>query len=586
LRVIAAERAALAAWRAATGAESPAELVAAVARAGGAPDVAVQEFCASVGIARPGAGGVHPRVPDVLGGPAALGMVHQTALPRTGRRRGGVFYTPRGLARTVVDRAISAAGVPGTACDPAVGGGAFLLAVADAAVTAGRDPAVVVAGLWGADIDPVAVEVSRLALRWWAADHGVDDDPAGRLVVADALAGIPTWRDAPAGFDLVVGNPPFLSQLRGRAVRTEGRRAVLVERFGPAAGGYVDDAALFLLAALDLTAAGGSVALLQPVSVLTAEHAEGTRAAVERRAVLREVGDPGTGWFDASVEVCTVHLDVPAEAPEASYGASKSWADRLAEARGLPAVDVAAWTSRGSLGDVARVTSAFRDQYYGLVPAVTDGPRPGQPRLITVGSVGLLRDEHGRRPVRFARRRWAAPTVDLEVLEATSPRVAAWVRGLLHPKVVVAPQGRLLTCAVDPDGTIVPSVPLSAVSPLEGGHDAVSPWHLAAVLLSPPVSALVARRYVGSGLGPETLRLPARALRDLPLPGHRARWDRVAANLADLATLDNPRRRTEDLVVAGTPMCRMYDVDAAELVPWWAERVRATLRPLTGPGPG
>lgn len=582
----AAARAAVAAWRRALPGAAAAEVVATFACAAGAPAAAVEAFTDAVGVASVRSGGPSPQPPEGIDSPAFLGVLFEATLPRPSRRRTGTFYTPPALARTVVNAALRTAPSAVCICDPTVGGGAFLLAAADALVAAGRAPADVAGNLWGADVDATAVAVARLALRWWAARHGVEDDPAERIVVADALATRPPWTAAPDGFDLVVGNPPFLSQLRGGAVRDADRRATLVERFGPPAGGYVDDAALFLLAALELAGPAGRVALVQPESVLTAAHAGPVRARIDGRADLVEVWDPGPGWFDASVRVCVVELaarpavDGVDGHPPGDAG-TVSWGRRLAAARGVPAVDVTRWRTQGRLAAVARVVSGFRDQYYGLVPAVTDDDRPGLPRLVTTGGIGLLRCDRARRPVRFARRTWTAPVVDVGVLDTTAPAVASWVRTLLVPKVIVAPQGRMLLCAVDPDGSVVPSVPTTSVVALDDAPEPVTPWHLAAVLLAPPVTALVAAEHTGSGLARDTLRVPARALRELPLPADRRSWDVTADRLRALSRLDDPVGRADGLVALGPDLCGMYGVDPTDLVGWWAARIGATVRPLT-----
>lgn len=576
----AAGRAAVAAWRRALPDATAAELVVAFARAAGAPAAAITTFVDAVGVDAVPVVRTMPSV-DVGIDPAFfLGMVSEVGTVRASRRRAGLFYTPEALARRVTTAALSSP-PPLRVCDPTAGGGAFLLAAADALVGAGCPPADAVRALWGADVDPTAVEVARLALRWWAARHGVDDDPAGRVVVGDALGARPPWTGIDDGFDLVVGNPPFLSQLRGATVRDAARREVLVGRFGPAARGYVDDAALFLLAALDLVRPGGRVALIQPESVLTAAQAAPVRRLVEERAEVLGVWDPGEGWFDASVRVCVIELTARPGPALARGEGSPTWGRRLAAARGVPDVDPAQWHSGGRLDDVARVVSGFRDQYYGLVPAVTEEQRPEFPRLVTVGSVDLLRCDRARRPVRFARRVWDAPHVDLDHLGTRAPPVAAWVRDLLVPKVVVAPQGRMLLSAVDVDGSAVPSVPLISIIGRSDCAEPVTPWHLAAFLLAPPVTALVATEHAGSGLARDGLRVPGRALRTLPLPGDRSSWDVTADRVQSVAAIDDPARRAAALVALGPDLCAMYGLRADDLVSWWAERVRSTVRPLT-----
>src|SRR5690606_17819255 len=116
--------------------------------------------------------------------------------------------------RAVPDRA--AAGL-GPVVDPSCGGGAFLLAAADRLVALGSAPGDAVAALRGRDVDPTAVAVTEAALWWWAARRDASTRPDVR--VRDALL------DDVDAAGAVVGNPPFLGQLRSSTSVDADRRA-------------------------------------------------------------------------------------------------------------------------------------------------------------------------------------------------------------------------------------------------------------------------------------------------------------------------------------------------------------------------
>ena len=214
-----------------------------------------------------------------------------------------------GLA--LADRSIGPPAAP-TICDPAVGGAAFLLAAARRLARAGYTRRAILTDLlWGADVDPGAVDVARAALRAWAAEDGTDVDPL-HLVVADPLAvGPQAWPDAPhAGFDLVVGNPPFLSPLDAGTPRSSPHGLRLQALAGSSVAPYADTAALFLLTGCALAAPGGRVAMILPESILAARDAGPVRRAVLARAALVGLWWAGEPVFDAGVQVCAAVLEV------------------------------------------------------------------------------------------------------------------------------------------------------------------------------------------------------------------------------------------------------------------------------------
>ena len=84
-----------------------------------------------------------------------------------------------------------------------------------------------------------------------------------------------------------------------------------------------------------------------------------------------------------------------------------------------------------TLGDIATFTADFRDQYYGLVGAVSDDG--DGPPLITSGLIEPGRVLVGRRQVRFAKQRFAAPRVDLAVAVADAAALGGAAAGAEDP---------------------------------------------------------------------------------------------------------------------------------------------------------
>lgn len=548
-------------------------------------------------------------IPREVARPDVLGLLHEELLDQRTRRRGGAFYTPSDVASVVVHWGLGLGSSPSgcgagedaphqprakagrvpVVCDPAVGGGVFLLAVADALVGRGLDPEVVVRDcLIGADVDPVAVAVSEAALALWCAGRGVP-----RLVVADALTlDVRQWPERP---DVVVGNPPFLSQLGLATARSREQARELERRLGNGMGGYADTAALFWVMACRLVRPGGRVALILPQSTLAARDARGARRAVLDEGTLEVLWFPGRALFAASVDVCIAvvhkHGDECANSDETAplrtctgvpprihhqggvahdeLRDAANWSHLIADAMDVPPVVLQ--DNGETVGDRWHVVADFRDQYYGVAPFVVDDPdhqldEHRYPRLVTVGLVDPARCRWGLVPARFARRGWKAPRVDLEALEAAGT-LGTWARARLVPKVVVATQTSVLEAAVDEGGVWLPSTP--AISVLAERDDL---WHVAAVLSAPPVSVWAIRAAAGSALARGGLKLRATQVRDIPLPRKREWWNRAAGLMEEACRIVDPIEARRALLASGAACTTAYGL-GAEITEWWSSRL-------------
>ncbi|WP_208029630.1 HsdM family class I SAM-dependent methyltransferase [Rhabdothermincola sediminis] len=533
--------------------------------------------------------------------PDLLGIAHQALQERDARRRAGAFYTPAPvalrLARLVLedlDRAVRV-------CDPACGGGAFLLAAGRVLESRGLSRRHIVEDLlWGVDLDPRSLAVAELALVRWAAEAGERVERTN-LAVADGLCrGLDAWPGSAEPFDAVLGNPPFQSQLASRTARTAEQAAALRQRLGDVASGYADSSSLFLATAVELVRDGGRVALVMPESFLAARDARPARRYVLRHAALRGLWLAEGAVFDASVRVCAPVLERrprggqrpdepirrwvgtamepvdPAPIPLGALDTAPTWSGLIADRRGVPPVELDT-PGRGRLGDLARATAGFRAQYYGIGPHVVDAgvgasgpPAEGLAPLVTAGAIDPLRCLWGQRPVRFAGQRWTAPVVDLEALRRADPDLARWADSVLVPKVVVATQTRVLEAAVDETGGWWPSVPVVAVT-----ADPEDLWAVAAILLAPPVSAWAMARVAGAALSADAVKLAAREVLEIPLPSRRRPWERAAALLRDgaaAASVGDGSRWRALLVRAGAVMTEAYGAGERCLA-WWEARL-------------
>lgn len=491
---------------------------------------------------------------EVIDGPHDLGRIHESAVDASTRVTRGAWYTPQWLAEQLVASTVDRVG---TVVDPACGGGVFLLAAADRLRDLGASPRRIVGDLLvGFDIDPVAVMVTEAALWLWSVEAGEAAVAGEAIMVGDPLldAVLPT-------VDFVVGNPPFLGQLRADTADDRDRRAALRSRWGSAVQPYTDTSWLFLLAGIDAVRAGGAVTLVLPQSVLAARDAEMIRDQVDAVASLEDCWVDDGATFAASVHCCAPRLRRTAS------GTPNDWTRPLLTATGVPDVDP---VSDGVLGDVATAIGGFRDEYYGLVDAVAeDGVGP---QLVTSGAIDplLLRAT----PTRFAKRAWTTPTIDPAKVVG---RAALWMSQQAQPKLLVASQTRVLEAIVDPDGTLLGGVPVIVVRP----HAEQAPmlWHLAAAIHAPVMSAWILRHTAGTALTGDACRPTAALIAALPLPSDRVAWDEAAAhahalsNLVTSAPADDLDRRGAQWDAFAVVADRAYGVDDPELRLWWKSRL-------------
>lgn len=512
-----------------------------------------------------------------------------------GRRRRGVHHTPRPVAEVVVRMVFEGTAVDGatTVCDPAAGGGALLLAAGDSLVAAGVDRRRAVRNLVGVDVDPLAAATTEAALTLWA--HGA---PGGVCHVADALSRPAEAWEQPA---VVVGNPPFLSQLRVATARPQGRP--LRHDLACLAGPYTDTAALFAALAVDVVAPGGRVGLVLPRAFLAARDAGPARAATLRTTTLHHVWLPGMPTFAADIDVCvpvwsrralddrgmaavppvrrSVGLPPMAVPPAPAMGTKRATWSLLLHGLGdepeVPALD--GLRSSGTLGDVGEVRAGFRDQYYGLIPFVVDDPDgtfddTTHAPLVTSGLIDPAASGWGRRPARYAGRRWAAPRVDLAAVataavDAAGGALARWVAAKRVPKVLVAAQTRAIEAVADVDGTWLPSTPVATVVPGAGRV-----WHTLAVFVGPVATAWAFNHQRGGGLSRDALRLSPASLRAIPLPSDTEAWDVAACSLqAAQAQATGAEERRSLLASAARSMTTAYHLDPEPLTAWWLTRL-------------
>ena len=444
------------------------------------------------------------------------------------RKALGAWYTPPELVEVVVKGVLDDFGRiwrggsrPVRVIDPACGDGRLLDAVR------------VGLHLLGHQVDGVGCDVDAEALA--RIDH-----PSISVVHADALS-----REWGADrFDIVIGNPPFLSQMatgtsRGGSSRHGG-------------GPYANAAAEFLSLAVRLADPDGSaIGLVLPQSVLAARDVGPVRAEIDRSATRTWSWwqQDQRGLFDAAVNVCALGFTRPGHGEPDSFG----WTQVVTARLGVPDLRIARFDVDGRIADRADLNANFRDEYYALVDAVSDDA--DGPPLVTSGLIDPGRSLWGTRTVKFAKRNHDHPRVDLSKLDGRFP---AWAARKLVPKVLVANQTRVVEAVADVEGAWLPGVPVVSVTPLVDDPDpGATVRRIEAVLTSPVASLWCWHLGAGTGMSATSVRLTPEVLGDVPWP---------VGDLDDAVTA----LAQGDVLGCGSAVMEAFGVaDDGDLFNWW-----------------
>lgn len=504
--------------------------------------------------------------------PWILGLLHEQAVSELNRDARGAWYTPeivvRGLTKLAFDEANF---LPQVVLDPTCGGGAFLLAAMDEMVSRGVAPAIAITRVRGMDIDADAVQVCKLALKFWARVNRFEFDEAleKNIVLGNALSDIPeSWTCK----RIVLGNPPFGSPLHSGVldqVAIDFRVANI-----NLMGSLADMAAMHLLRSVQQSADGSVVSMIQPLSVVSARDLRYLRKHLDEDSPLTAIWVAKKALFEASVKACATVLRVGGSKGPVSLARGKDviveqkadyspWnilaADALGAPQGINADELE------TLGTITNATAGFRDEYYGLTGACKEWDLDSEPvnKLVTVGSIDPLWCFWGKSEIQFANQRWIKPWVDPELIPE---KTVAWVKRQFKPKILLATQAKTLEPVIDFDGNFVSVTPLIIVEPEPGYLEKV-----AAVFLAPPVVLWAWRKWFGAAMSLGSIKLSAKQVLQLPLPSNLDLWEQAANLITKDDLLSESAARALSIRVAEI-MNSAYGADQ-EIFDWWSSRL-------------
>jgi hypothetical protein len=325
-----------------------------------------------------------------------------------------------------------------------------------------------------------------------------------------------------AGFDVVLGNPPFVNAIEGGI--NEGLKRLL--RFThPHIGGTADLSYYFLSAALMHVRKGGRIGLVQPRALLNATPASALRSGLPAGfrpnllyAPPRSDFFAGPAVFIALVvlgpdEVCLVSRDVePATAVwKKGVIANDNWwlaIGQLLEGHG----DEPTWEGP-SVGDVFTVVASMTTaDAYDVAGAVNDECQGSFPKLVTTGLIDPGLCLWGKVTCRYLKRDYQCPRINEShpLTNSLRRRIAESRR----PKILVAGLSKRVECFVDRAGEYVGAV--STYSVFHPTDDVAALEALCAELLSEESSRRFVAELGGSAMGGGNTTMKKSFLASLP----------------------------------------------------------------------
>lgn len=514
------------------------------------------------------------------------------------RKRQGVYYTPPDLVQYAVRQTLARCPALPTVVDPACGGGAFLLAVFDELrrrlpSQAPEARCLVLKTLYGIDLDAQAVAVTRLSLllKWvegvemtgsrgegWQPEGGFPD-LRQTICCGNALVEQPEVLDRGekersldwgsvfpevwklGGFDVVLGNPPYLDAEQMSRYRPALRR-YCTRRYRSAIGNW-DLFCVFIEKALELCRPGGLHSFVVPNKLIAADYTAPVRSLLSYDHRLHSVRDYSrVPVFSAAVYplVYVVQKTPPDPSQPVCYEqmrdlsaiAQQVWLDyathlwppeqpwRLVVSSAQVSLFARLQEKGRSLGHWATVTGAATvAEAYAIQALVQEGqPESEGLRLVNSGTLDRYWMAWGQKPLRYLGDRYLRPVIAPGDFARLPPKR---LHQATQPKIVIAGMTRHLECALDAQGRVLAGKSTSVV------QSTLDLRLVLGVLNSHLINQFFVTTFAGNSLQGGYLRIGPPQLRCIPLPPdieQPGRGDRLVELVDQMQQLHHQRTAT------------------------------------------
>ncbi len=510
------------------------------------------------------------------------------------RKIGGIYYTPKSIVQfivqTGVDAALAATSSP-SILDPACGGGLFLLAAYQYLLdqrlkqylTQGCQPGQIehqqsewrlslterqqiLQLLHGVDIDPQAVQITQLSLWLKLLEHptvqrermalpdlsqtirhgnalvALNADSNHQAASIEQIPAAFNWKTcfpdifAAGGFDLVIGNPPYINA-ESMSAHLPDWRSYCTAHYQTARGSW-DLFCIFIEKALQLSRIGGFSSLVVPNKLLSAEYAGATRMMLTETSHIIHLRDYSiVSVFAASIypivyltektfstsTASTLYQQMQTiDQVQSSYRVhlhnslypTQPWLLGIHCQTGL----MQRLEQYPKLGELTQVTGAATvAEAYIIQNLIQNQPssEASDLRVVNSGTIDRYCLLWGRKPLRYLGQTYRYPVI-------TSSRLgqlpAKRLEQAQQPKIIVAGMTQRLECALDLVGWVLAGKSTVVIRSLvHSNPTALDLRYLLGLLNSRLLSCYFLSRFSGNRLQGNYLRVGPPQLRQLPI---------------------------------------------------------------------
>jgi hypothetical protein len=487
------------------------------------------------------------------------------------RKSNGAYYTPAAITNFMVDKTLNP--LPQRILDPSCGAGIFLLTAYQALLDtyldcylSNRSPQIEIdlenlvccgiKGEWqltyearewillnyihGIDIDSNAVEITRLALRLKLLETETGEkrrslpDLSHTIQCGNALFDLEEQMAFPevmstGGFDLVIGNPPYLDA-EGMTRCCPEWRQECNQRFQVAQGNW-DLFCVFIERAWQLCKAGGLISLIVPNKLFSAEYATAARSLLVQSTQLLQLRDYSrVPVFQASVY--PVVYIARKQSPQPQLQVQCEWMAELNRIESTAELPLERFDPTGQpwllhpqtlpsqlmrrlqeyprLEQLAQVTGAATvAEAYQLRSLIQEGqPEFADRKLINSGTIDRYCHLWGKKRLRYLGATYLYPVISSVALQQLS-ETRQWQAQ--QPKIIVSGMSRRLECAVDLSGTLLAGKSTSIIT------TSIALPYLLGILNSQLIDLWFTLCFQGNRLQGGYLRVGPPQLRQVPI---------------------------------------------------------------------